>query len=371
MKIEKLKENVYLARIGLIEKDELETSIIEALQTLDKLEKEKKKAKDILDCIKKQNELVENNQIYQKTISDEYGTEYEVSLNYDNLVSICKEYSENIEILQQSLINYKNFNKNRCFENIRFLLKEKSDVKIGQIEKKASVSPGYMSRLEKASNTSEPSVEFLVTAAKMLGVSLDVLLLTDMVEMNPTEKYLANLIQKLNQDTIDDKLEWNRESDDSLNRLETDINGFVNHPLFEKETFYEQGETEYPNLVERIVFKSHSFDCHTCINDDCFNLSMKNNSTLYLMNVSKGVYHIDDLDAFAKEIWIFTPGMTPQYLTSNRDISRLAELVEILFDTVKRASQHPKIKKNIKNVLDAFINFDDLGEEDDDDDMPF
>ena len=261
-----------------------------------------------------------------------------------------------------------NVNKRRCFENIRFLLKEKTDVKIGQIEKEAGVSLGYMSRMEKPGNSSEPSAEFIVTAAKMLGVSLDLLALTDMAVMNPTEKYLATLMEKLNKDTIADKLEWHRDSADSLNRMETDMNGNIEHPLFSMETFYEETEMEYPEEVTRIVFTSHTFDCHTYINGECFRLNMKGDSTLYLMDISKSVHRVNDPNAYAKEIWINTPGVGTQFLTSNRDVSQLSELVEILFDTVKRGSKHPKIKKNIKSVLDAFIDHDDLGE---DDNLPF
>lgn len=284
------------------------------------------------------------------------------------LAAVKKQYKEleqKLTTLQEELSNYKNFNKRRCFENIRFLLKEKSAVKIGQIEKEAGVSLGYMSRLEKADNTAEPSAEFIVTAAKMLGVSLDRLLLTDMTSMSPTEEYLAGFLEKLNTDTIADKLEWNRESKDSLDRLETDINGNCAHPLFEYETFMEEGEGDYPDKVSRLVFTSHNFDVHTAISGDCFNLRMKNNSTLYLMDISKSVVlRVGDPDAYAKEIWICTPGDGNYYLASNKDCGQLAPLIEALFNTVKTEMQHPKIKKGVKSVLDAFIENDDLGEND-------
>lgn len=366
MDINKLKKAVELASLGLCEKEELLSTIDITYKELEQIETERQKVKDRLDTVKKQNELAGEDQVRLREIADDYGLEYEMETRCAELESVGKEYEEAIEKLQQALNNCSSFNKYRCFNNIRFLLKEKNDVKIGQIEKEAGVSLGYMSRMEKPENTSEPSVEFIVTAARMLNVSLDVLLFTDMAAMNPTEKYLAKLMQKLNKDTIEDKLEWHRHSADSLNRMETDMNGYVEHPLFDMESFYEQGETEYPTLVERVVFTSHTFDCHTTIHDDCFSLSMKGKSTLYLMDISESVYRINDPNAFAKEIWIFTPGVGTQFLTSNRDISQLAELVELLFDTVKKGAKHPKIKKDIKSVLDAFLIDDDLGEDDED-----
>lgn len=261
----------------------------------------------------------------------------------------------------------KKFNKYVCFSNIRELLKT-CDVKIGQIEKEAGCQAGYMSRLEKKTNATEPSLEFLLTASQMLRVSLDVLTTVDLTALNPTEKYLVTFIQKLNQDTIDDKLEWNRESADSLNRMESDENGYVWHPLFDYETFYEEGECDYPDQVTRIVFTSRAFDCNTYIAGDCFNLKMKNKSTLYLMDISKSVYRTGDSDVDAKEVWIYTPGVGTQFLVSNHDISQIANLVEILFDTVKKCMKHPKVKKEIKSIIDAFMR-DDLGE--DDLDLPF
>ena len=261
----------------------------------------------------------------------------------------------------------KKFNKYVCLGNIRELLKT-CDVKIGQIEKEAGCQAGYMSRLEKKTNTTEPSLEFLLTASKMLRVSLDVLTTVDLTALNPTEKYLVTFIQKLNQDTIDDKLEWNRESADSLNRMDGDMNGYPEHPLFSLETFYEESECEYPNEVTKIVFVSNAYDCNTYIVGDCFNLKMKNNSYLYLMDVSKNCYHTGDPDVFAKEIWMYTPGIGTQFLVSNHDVSQIAELVEKLFDTVKKCMKHPKVKREIKSIIDAFMN-DDLGG--DDLDLPF
>ena len=261
----------------------------------------------------------------------------------------------------------KNFNKYVCFSNIRELLKA-SEAKIGQIEKSAGCQAGYMSRLDKPGNTSEPSVEFIVTAAKMLGASLDALVMTDLAEMTPTEKYLVGFFQKLQSDTIADKLDWMTETADSLNRMESDINGYVEHPLFSYETFYEEGETEYPNEVNRIVFVSDSFGPRTAINGDCYNLRLKGGSYLYLMDICKSVYRIGDADAFAMEIWMYNTGSGCQLLASSKKVSPLSPLVGPLVATVRERVKHPKIKKDLKMAIDAFMA-DDL-EDDDLGDIP-
>lgn len=80
------------------------------------------------------------------------------------------------------------------------------------------------------------------------------------------------------------------------------MNGYVEHPLFSYETFMEQGEDEYPEEVSRVVFISHAFDVHTYITDDCFSLRLKNGAILYLMNFSKSIHRVNDLNAYAREI---------------------------------------------------------------------
>ena len=258
-------------------------------------------------------------------------------------------------------------NKKLLFENITFLLREKG-MKIGELEKEAGVSPGYISRSK--DGTSKPGIEFIMKVAEVLDVSVDTLLNVNLNSLTPTEWYLITFIEKLKEDTVEDKLDWRRNSADSYNRLEADINGFVDHPLFSFEDFYEAGPAEYPERVQRVVFVSHSFDCHTYINNDCFSLRMKNGAILFLMNISKSAYKITDPDAFAKEIWMCRPGGGASYLCSNRDISPLAVLVDDLYTVVKEFSKHPKINKDLKYIIDAFMK-DDLDDDDNGEFLPF
>lgn len=258
------------------------------------------------------------------------------------------------------------FNKQLMLDNISFLLKEFGK-KIGELETDAGVSPGYISRISKEGNT-KPGIEFIMKVADSLNTSMDTLLNVDLAELTPTERYLVSFLEKLNNNTLDDKLDWNRESADRLNRAETDINGNPDHPLLSYETFYEEGEDDYPNEVSRVVFVSNAFDCRTYINGDCFYLRLKNGSILYLMNISKSVHKVNDPDAFAKEIWMYTPGTGANFLCSNRDTSSLAALVDKLYTTVSERMKHPRIKQEFQYVIDAFMK-DDVS--DDDETLPF
>ncbi len=261
----------------------------------------------------------------------------------------------------------KEFNKQLMLDNISFLLKELGK-KIGELETESGVSPGYISRTSKDGNA-KPGIDFIVKVAESLNTSVDTLLNVDLAELTPTERYLISFIEKLKRDTISDKLIWMRESADSLNRMEPNYNGYVEHPLFSEETFMEEGEGDYPDEVTRVVFTSRAFDVHTYITGDCYNLRLKNGAVLYLMDFSKSVHRINDPTAYAKEMWMFKPQVGAQYMCSNRGNSPLAALVDELYTVIKEFSKHPKINKDLQDVIDAYMR-DDL-EDDEEDDLPF
>lgn len=257
------------------------------------------------------------------------------------------------------------FDKKILLENISYLLKEK-EMKIGELEAAAKVSTGYISRITKEEN-SKPGIDFIMNVAEVLNIGMDTLLKVDLSAQTPTERYLISFFDKLIADTTADKLDWGVEKAGTLNRLDTDINGNVSHPLFEYETFMEEGESEYPEEVTRVVFPSHSFDVHTTIYGDCYNLRLKNGAFLYLMNICKSVYRVNDPDAFAKEAWLVGADYSIQFLAGTKDDAVLAYLVTHLYAAVAESMKHPKLQKGAKDAIEAFMR-DDFT---DDDEPPF
>lgn len=273
----------------------------------------------------------------------------------------------------------KNYDKQVLFRNVRYLLKQKENdgVRLGQIERDADLKPGYMSRLEKPDNNTEPSMNFIITAARALNVSMDLLVEVDMEAITPSEKYALDFIDKLKNDTLGGKLDWNVEYQGELNRLEEDNNDEVWHPLFSYLTFYRQSEVEYPDQVTEVVFPSHSFDTNTYIHDDCYNIRLKNGARLYVMNISKAVYNTREGDeALAIELWMSMPPATQyevygdaRYICSSKDEGPVGESVKELYSVIKQFMKHPKYKADVANIIDAFMA-DDFTD-DDDDPIPF
>ena len=311
-------------------------------------------------------ELQDSNEVNR--LIEEYGTEEVIVSKRKKLIKEREQWAGFLIQLESLLAKHKNFNKTLCFSNIRELLRQKPDVKIGQIEKEAGIRLGYMSRLEKEGNTSEPSMEFIVTASKLLKVSIDTLISVDLTGLTPTEQYIVSFFDKLKTDTLQDRLDWSKETAFNLNRIEPDYYGVIYHPLFAQETFYEETECEYPEEVTRIVFSSKTFGPHTCINGDCFNLRLKNGTTLYLMDIAKSVHRINDPSAYAVEAWMCVPHKGSQLLVASQDNTPIAPLLEILFSVVKERMEHPKVNNDVMYAIDSYMK-DDIA--DDPEDTPF
>lgn len=260
------------------------------------------------------------------------------------------------------------FDKKIMFDNISLMLKELGK-KIGELEAEAGVSAGYISRANKDNNT-KPGIDFIVNVAEALNISIDTLLKVDLSALTPTEKYLISFIDKLKKDTQDDKLYWNMESADELNSLITDINGYCAHPLFEYETFYVKGETEYPEEISKTIFSSKAFGHNTYINGDCFNLRLKNGTLLYLMDISKAYGSYKDGYHYVKELWMYQPGNGKHFLCNSIDNSILSSKIIDLYTVIAEAFKHPKVIPQLKYVIDSFMN-DDIEDDKIEGDLPF
>ena len=361
-----IKGFITTAEMGLCTKDEIleKKQLVE--EKIDDLNGRLAELEDVLQRVENTIDAINSKEMYN--LEEEYGSKEHISERYNELEKERDQWAEFLTKLEELMTEYKNFNKTLCFSNIRELLRQNPDVKIGQIEKEASIRLGYMSRLEKVGNTSEPSMEFIVSAAKLLKVSVDTLISVDLTGLTPTEQYLVNFFDKLKADTLKDRLDWNRETAFNLNRIERDMDGSIWHPLFDEETFYEESGCEYPNEVTRIVFNSKTFGPKTYITDDCFNLRLKNGTTLYLMDIEKSVHKTDDMSAYAKEAWMYVPYKGAQLLVASQDDTPVAPLLEVLFSTVKERMEHPKVNIDVVYAIDAFMK-DDVS--DDDDNVPF
>lgn len=268
------------------------------------------------------------------------------------------------------------FSPSRFFENVSYLIRRQKK-KVGEVESEVGVSPGYIARMSKE-NSGKPGIDVAVKFADVLGVSVDSLLTAQYGSLTPTELYIVDLLEKLRKDTQADKLDWKMETPDQLEHVATDFEPnegvYVYHNLLTYETFSEfPMDGEAPEQVSRVTFVSRAFGPRTGFNGPCYNLRIKNGSIIYLMDLCKSIYHASDKDAFAQEIWMYTPKVGKQYLCGNKDNASFEVLVECLFEAVTENAKHPKINKTLKYALDAFMedDFEDDPEPEQEPELPF
>lgn len=361
----KIKGFIEVAKQGIVNKEDVLDYCQEASRKVSRL---RMVSMELRSIINSWGADAEDPRGIYKAIISKYNTKEEAIADQEKMKKELREWMKISDELDKIRNQYKNFNKSVCFSNIRELLKDNPDVKIGQIEKDAGIRLGYMSRLEKDDNTAEPSVEFIVTAAKLLNVSVDTLITMDLANLTPTEKYLVSFIEKLKSDTIQDKINWSVETPFELSKCNVDCNGECDHPLFSVETFYRQSECEYPEEVTECVYVSKTFGPNTAINGDCYKLRLKNGSIFYLMDLVKDVHRSGDKSAFVKEAVMYVPYRKTQVLATTNDEYPIGQLLEELFLAVKERMKHPQVSNDVMTAIDAFMK-DDL--EDDPEELPF
>ncbi|MBO4214389.1 MAG: hypothetical protein J5876_05345 [Lachnospiraceae bacterium] len=217
------------------------------------------------------------------------------------------------------------FDKRICISNIRYLLKLNTEVKIGRIESEAGVGLGYMSRLEKTGNTADPSVEFVVTAAKLLGVSLDLLVGVDLTGVTATELYLSSFFVKLISDTSNGDLQWTSCKNMAISGIESII----------RKTLDDGG---YKNLVACKIWRTELPDGTLlaflrALNTDSFNG-----------------------DKELKQMYIYKEATEYEALYDSDKYNAFNNLAEDLYGTIERCGNIPKIKEGLKKSIDAYMN---------------
>lgn len=234
------------------------------------------------------------------------------------------------------------------FNNILFLIKEQGK-KIGEFENEAGVSAGYISRSSKDGNT-KPGIDFIMKAAEVLNVSIDMLLRVDLASATATERYLIEFLEKLINETSFNWLNWDKESADYLNYLEPDVCGCSPHSLFDFEYDPNTGAIRNYDLT----FFSRSFGSHTKIAGDCYNMAMANDAVLYIMDVCD-VNDEGKNKSDVKELWMKLQTRQIKFLCSTRDNIKLSSYLESLYAAVAHNVKLPKVSKEVREVIDTFM----------------
>lgn len=213
-----------------------------------------------------------------------------------------------------------------------------------------------MSRLDKESNSTDPSVEFIVTAAKLLNTNLDILANDNLTEMTPTEEYLLGLIKSFISDTKADQINWEKETETML----TDI-GFsyqpveAYHPLFD--IYMEMGGGGYPEPAGTKYHSSFTPGEEVKIAGNCYHGCLPNTeSYVYIMKLLDsesfiGFYEMYLVSQDENDSYIVDP------ICSSREICEPIEtIVKALYKEIEIASSHVHLNMRARSTLEQYMS---------------
>lgn len=249
---------------------------------------------------------------------------------------------------------FKPFNKNRIIENIYFLAKEKG-LKMGDIEKNAGVSPGYLSRINKSDSTSIPGIDLMYYIAQQLGVSVDTLLEAHYEQLTKADKYALDFIQKVIDDTREEKLDWEQLS---TSQMQTDIELVHMYAVFEYEEYLEYDPTsiDMTTMCKRPCFVSKFYEegITKVVGNGYIAEMMHFDARIYLMTIE----HEDTKEqrVRAYELYVeMEDGSVEGICNSSMVNHEISMLMGQLYETLEELYSHVKLSKGVKNLLDMYM----------------
>lgn len=239
------------------------------------------------------------------------------------------------------------FNKKIALSNIDYLLK-KQNKKIGELEQKAEVATGYVSRLKKEDNTSNPSIEFLTAAAEYLDIDLNSLISININELSEDDIYINKFINDIEKKTDSYQVHWRKQSIKELKK--TSSTNDLRHPLFTNWCKYDEF---HEPAYYYIKYESQSHP------DDEFNV----NGCFYYINIPGGRVFITSVgaDSYKDEIQMHElyiikndmPTLLAYWKSDEENV--FGDRIKRLYEKAKNSESHPKLSIDILDSIDAFM----------------
>ena len=249
------------------------------------------------------------------------------------------------------------FDKKQCIENI-YAIAKKRGIKIGELEEKAGVSKGYLSRINKDENNAVPSIELLDSISRQLKVGIDYLVNFSDKELSPNEQFVYQFVDGLMQKTISGKLEWLYETQSVL---DADNNASVKNPLVSITKLYaEDVDVWYDTHVYHSTIYG---DGWVKVAGNCYytEISTNNGLTSSSVYLNKVRYSIQDRglimdEATAIEVYLLSDGDINPICSTYYVTETLSTAIKNLYDAVvsvpSRIALDPQVRKTMKAFID-------------------
>lgn len=232
-----------------------------------------------------------------------------------------------------------NFNRALFGRNIKYLAEQKN-IKIGSLEEGAGVSAGYFSRLaneEGRVSGSSSIIDAVCIAAKLLNVSVNTLISTDLAALTPNEKFLSKFFEKVEKDSLQEVIHW-----DCQTRERLDDVAFQNqHPLFCKRIY------DYDGIS--------CLNQNVAISDDCYKTSIMGKD-FYLMKIMNSKSNSSGYELY------FSSDEKNDFVVEQvcavDEKSRLYAQVDDLYTVAADSSSLVKLSYSVKSTIQDYINTD-------------
>lgn len=241
-------------------------------------------------------------------------------------------------------------NKERLIENIYSLAKKK-DIKIGDLEEKAQVSKGYLSRVSKGAVKANPPVDVLAAIADELEVSVDFLLDYDPNKVTDSEDYIIKFIDKLLRLTNKSELDWILETSTYLNE---DSDREVDNPLI---SVVENYTPEFDKFYKTHQYSSNfNGETYTNVAGNCYHVSLPGSfSVVYLMSVEYGSNTRFGQDKKALELYLYDKNSITPLCSSFYARDGIAGQMRDLYASIENRISRIGLDSHAKNILDNFL----------------
>ena len=314
-------------------------------------QKKEKRRDEIKDMIKRIN-LTRDKLNIEKESCLSLGTSVEsYEVEDEKLLREREKYEQELQELEKDLEELKNFKRTRFLKNFRHYL-NKAGVKLGDVERKAGVTAGYISRLESGKISADPSIEFILTAANLLGVSVEQLVNEEYAELSPTEEYIVKVIETMIEDTAADKIVWYKETPWELECIGADYEGNTDHPLFS--AVYGSGESGYPE-PKGTGYNSLFPRGDVAVEGNFYHGTLPaTKSTVYITNIKEELFGKSNI--ILEMYMVDEKQRVKPICASDVCCVRVKNSMEALYREIETASSHLHIDDSVRNAFDMYMD---------------
>lgn len=225
------------------------------------------------------------------------------------------------------------FNKSIFIKNIKFLATQ-NDMKLGEFEFKAGVSPGYLSRQIKSADSVSSWIDLLIYASQCFKISIDTLLKIDFSEFSPNELYLNRFFEKLFHDTQNNSISWTLETKDML----------------------EQSQSTHPQMTAHNNYADYKSPFHpdNILGTASINTPIDGGYILYIVSIR----HLSDFNednGFDVFVFNTSTSSTDPLISVIKNSSLLYDTIDQLFQEASKPKHQIKLSSDIRKAIDLYL----------------